>query len=86
MLELWSGGYLVSTPHRVVNTTGTERYSFPYFAVPRYDTVVEPLRPAQPQFDREVVHVGAASQEVWRSNWQDAKPVSSNLDPGLLEY
>ncbi len=85
MLELWSGGYLVSTPHRVVNKSGAERYSFPYFAVPRYDTVVEPLRRIQPGFDRDVIHVGDASQEVWRSNWQGAKPVSSNLDPAILE-
>lgn len=85
MLELWSGGYFVSTPHRVVNKTGAERYSFPYFVVPRYDTVIEPLRPSEPGFERDVVYVGEASQEVWRSNWQDAKPVSRNLDPGIVE-
>ena len=85
MLELWSGGYLVSTPHRVVNKTGAERYSFPYFAVPRHDSVVEPLRPTLPNFDRGSIHVGDASREVWRSNWQDAKPVGSNLDLAILE-
>jgi len=36
LLEVWSGGYLVSTPHKVINTSGTERYSFRYFAVPRF--------------------------------------------------
>ncbi|MBT8099220.1 MAG: isopenicillin N synthase family oxygenase, partial [Gammaproteobacteria bacterium] len=42
LLEIWSGGYLVSTPHKVVNDSGKERFSFPYFVVPRYDTVVRP--------------------------------------------
>ena len=43
LLELWSGGYFVSTPHKVVNASGKERYSFPFFIVPRHDVVVEPL-------------------------------------------
>lgn len=73
LLELWSGGYLVSTPHKVVNTSGVERYSFPYFVVPRFDTVVEPMRLPQPGFERARVHVGDASRAVWRTNWQDAK-------------
>ena len=85
LLEMWSGGYLVSTPHRVVKTTGAERYSFPYFAVPRYDTLVAPLRPRQPGFDRDAIQVGEATREVWRTNWQDAQPVSANLDPGTFE-
>jgi len=85
LLEMWSGGYFVSTPHRVINATGVERYSFPYFAVPRYDTLVAPLRPRQPGFDRDAIPVGEATKEVWRTNWQDAKPVSANLDPGALE-
>ena len=85
MLELWSGGYLVSTPHRVVNTTGSERYSFPYFVVPRYDTIVAPLRAGRPGFERNAVAVGDASREIWHSNWPDAGPVSADLDPGILE-
>ena len=83
LLELWSGGYLVSTPHRVVNLTGAERYSFPYFVVPRYDTIVAPFKAASRELDRAPVHIGEASREVWRSNWQDARPVSSELDPGM---
>jgi len=85
LMELWSGGYLVSTPHRVVNATGAERYSFPYFAVPGHDTIVAPLMARQPGFDRAAIHVGEASKEVWRSNWHDGKPVSPDLDPAILE-
>ena len=31
MLELWSGGRLISTPHRVFNKSGKPRQSFPFF-------------------------------------------------------
>ena len=36
------------TPHRVINRSGKERYSFPYFAVHRHDVVVAPLFRLQP--------------------------------------
>jgi isopenicillin N synthase-like dioxygenase len=85
LLELWSGGYFVSTPHKVVNTSGAERYSFPYFAVPRFDTVVRPLIPSQPGFDRASVHVGDVSREVWRTNWPEAVPADTGYDLGTLE-
>lgn len=85
LLELWSGGYFVSTPHKVVNTSGAERYSFPYFAVPRFDTVVEPLREPQAGFARDKVHVGDVSREVWRTNWPDTVPDKPEFDLGTLE-
>jgi isopenicillin N synthase-like dioxygenase len=84
LLELWSGGYFVSTPHKVVNKSGKERYSFPYFAVPRYDVVVEPLAPRQPGFERGGVHVGDVSREVWRTNWPDTVPERPEFDLGTL--
>ena len=84
MLELWSGGYFVSTPHKVVNTSGTERYSFPYFSVPRFDTVVEPLIEPQPGFKRQSFHVGDISREVWRTNWADTTPNDPEFDLGTL--
>ncbi len=42
MLEAWSGGLLVATPHRVYNT-GDERFSIPFFAATDYETVVAPV-------------------------------------------
>ena len=85
LLELWSGGYFVSTPHKVINRSGAERYSFPYFVVPRFDTVVEPLREPQPGFARSSVHVGDVSRAVWRSNWPDVVNANSAFDLGTLE-
>jgi len=42
MLETWTGGYLRSTLHRVVNN-GRERYSMPFFMATDYDAVVAPI-------------------------------------------
>lgn len=84
LLELWSGGYFVSTPHKVVNRSGAERYSFPFFIVPRHDVIVEPLMTPQPRFERAPVPVGAVSREVWRTNWLDAQPKATGFDLGTL--
>ena len=43
MLELWSNDLFVSTPHRVINKSGRERYSIPVFYDPDYDVKVECL-------------------------------------------
>ena len=69
MLELWSGGEYIATPHRVVNRSEHERYSFPFFVVPNHDVVVEPLPP--PSRPHQTDAVGALSAEVWRTNWPD---------------
>jgi isopenicillin N synthase-like dioxygenase len=84
LLELWSGGYFVSTPHKVVNQSGQERYSFPFFTVPRHDVTVRPLIPPQKDFDRTAVPVGAVSREVWRTNWPDTQPSNQHFDLGTL--
>ncbi len=43
MLHRMSNGRLLSTPHRVINTSGLERYSCPFFFDPHVNTVIEPL-------------------------------------------
>jgi len=43
MLARWSNDLFVSTPHRVVNASGRERYSIPVFYDPDFETVVECL-------------------------------------------
>ncbi|CUH47130.1 isopenicillin N synthase family dioxygenase [Ruegeria atlantica] len=85
MLELWSGGQLKSTPHQVVNKSGKERYSFPYFAVPRHDVIVEPLLPPLPGFDRPAVHCGHWSAEIWRTNWPDETATADTPELGTLD-
>lgn len=41
MLQRMSGGRYVSTPHRVRNTSGAERLSFPFFFDPSWDAEIE---------------------------------------------
>ncbi len=43
MLHRWSNGLLKSTPHRVINRSGQQRYSCAFFYDPYVDTVVTPL-------------------------------------------
>ena len=43
MLARWSNDLFVSTPHRVANASGRERYSIPVFYDPDFETVVECL-------------------------------------------
>eukprot|EP01083_Nonionella_stella_P125814 380581_1 len=43
MLQQWSNDRFKSTIHRVVNRTGQDRYSIPFFYEPSFDTMVETL-------------------------------------------
>jgi isopenicillin N synthase-like dioxygenase len=43
----WTNERFQATPHRVINRTGRERYSIPFFFDPDYDTVVECLPTCQ---------------------------------------
>lgn len=74
ILEVWSGGRLRSAPHRVVNWSGQERNSFPWFAVPEPELNIEPLVDPVPDFDRATLNCGDASLAVWTSNWPEAQP------------
>jgi isopenicillin N synthase-like dioxygenase len=48
MLERMTGGRYRSTPHRVRNTTGVDRISFPLFVDPAWDAEVLPIPTADP--------------------------------------
>ena len=85
MLELWSGGRLPATPHRVLNPSGAERYSFPWFLVPNHAVTVAPLAPVVDGFTRAPMPVGALSAEVWRTNWPDEAPSAAGHDLGTLD-
>jgi isopenicillin N synthase-like dioxygenase len=43
MMQIWTNGLFSSTPHRVINTGGKDRYSIPLFVNPGRDAVIKPL-------------------------------------------
>jgi len=43
LLSRWTNDRYRSTLHRVINPTGAERYSMPFFVEPSFDTLVETL-------------------------------------------
>ena len=52
MLHRMSNGKLLSTPHRVINSTGKQRYSVPFFYDPNVSLDVTPLQgTGDPKFD-----------------------------------
>ena len=63
MLSMWSNGRYASTVHRVVNMTGKERYSIPFFLNPDVGTVVESLPTCQRK-DELPRHKAEPSHEI----------------------
>jgi len=84
MMEVWSGGRFVSTPHKVVNRTGRERYSFPWFAVPRHDVKIEPMLEPLAGFERPAVSSGEWSEAIWYTNYPDKKETARGIHVGLI--
>ena len=49
ILARWSNDRFVSTPHRVINRSGRERYSQPFFFDPDMKTEVAPFAACVPE-------------------------------------
>ena len=65
MLSYWSNDTFVSTVHRVLNITGEERYSVPFFMGPSYEIMVEPLEKCVREGKRNYDSV-LAGDYVWK--------------------
>ena len=85
MMEIWSGGRFISTPHKVSISPGCSRYSFPYFVVPRHDVLIRPLVKFTKKELFESISAGELSRQIWTSNWANASSVDSEFDPFVEE-
>lgn len=68
-MKIWTDGVLVSTPHRVINRYGKERFSMPFFATPDFDAHLHPVL--------ENPNKGALDEEpVFATSVESGKPVT----------
>lgn len=62
-LQLLTGGYFKSSVHRVVNTSGKDRYSIPFFYDGNLDTVLKPIVTK----DGKLLVGGRNEESEWRT-------------------
>lgn len=73
LLHRWSNGRWRSTPHRVYNQPGRERFSIPFFYEPHVTADVAPLgHLGEPRF--EPVNYGDYAMHRFRSNYAQHRP------------
>lgn len=68
MMSRWSNDEFTSTLHRVINKSGRERYSIPFFFGPSYETMIEPLTFSASGADQGKPHYQPvqAGEYVWQ--------------------
>jgi isopenicillin N synthase-like dioxygenase len=76
MMQRWTNGRFVSTPHRVANRTGQSRLSVPFFANPDYDATITPLKENLAAGERrcEPLACGPYVEAAYRAAWPRAAP------------
>ena len=76
MMQIWSNGEFSSTPHRVINRSGTDRYSIPLFSYARSDAPIKPI------LNGAVDDPDADSCEVYQLKaWRRIFPIANILEP-----
>ena len=65
IMQIWTNGEFSSTPHRVINRAGTDRYSIPLFVNPNHDSLIKPLV-GDPDTAFEPFSYGDYQRRQWR--------------------
>ena len=74
MLSRYTNGLLRSTPHRVINKSGKERFSCPFFFDPHTNAVVQPLKgTGKPKFSP--IKFGEFLREELEASYEKHKKV-----------
>ena len=68
IMQTWTAGEFASTPHRVINRSGCDRYSIPLFVNPRWDVPIGPLTAAA-MTDDPVPSYETYQRASWRRNF-----------------
>lgn len=72
IVQIWTGGRFSSTPHRVINRGGRDRYSIPLFVYPSHEAMIEPM-PGAGQNNDEPVMFGDYIRNIWRRTFPIAQ-------------
>lgn len=74
MLSRYTNGLLRSTPHRVINKSGKERFSCPFFFDPHTNAIVQPLKgTGKPKFSP--INFGEFLREELEASYEKHKKV-----------
>lgn len=67
IMETWSNGFFSSTPHRVINCGGQDRYSIPLFVNPSAEVTIAPLIGDIDSV--EPFHYGTYQKDLWQKTF-----------------
>lgn len=72
IMQYWSNGLFSSTPHRVINRRGSDRFSIPLFVNPDYETTIHPLV-SEDENVFESFQYGKYQVDLWRKTFPIAE-------------
>ena len=72
IMQYWSNGRFTATTHRVINRSGRERYSIPFFVNPDPSTMIRPLVDTHEQ-GFPLFNYGDYQLDLWRKTFPVAE-------------